>query len=55
MLGINAHQALDLIRLGGQDSQSLFNGADQFGKFWAGKPYCESVEIFGTGVLCEYD
>jgi hypothetical protein len=21
----------------------------------AGKPYCERVEIFGTGVLCEYD
>ncbi len=33
MLGINAHQALFLIHLGCQDSQSLFNGADQFGEF----------------------
>jgi len=30
VLGINAHQALDLIRLASQDSQSLINGADQF-------------------------
>ncbi len=26
-----------------------------YAKFGAGKPYCERVEIFETGVLCEYD
>lgn len=34
MFGINAHQALDLIGLGSQNSQSVFNGADQFGEFF---------------------